>query len=67
MFYFYTEELKFDPEFLGQLKLINSIASLLGITIYNLFFKNVEFKKIFVSTSIICILFQFSLLLLIFR
>lgn len=54
MFYFYTNELKFHPEFIGELKLASSLASMIGIYIYNRFLKLIPFKKIFFWTSVIC-------------
>lgn len=35
MFYFYTNVLGFHPEFLGELRLLSSFATLSGIFIYN--------------------------------
>ena len=35
MFYFYTNELKFTPEFMGRVRLVGSIASLVGVGCYN--------------------------------
>ncbi len=56
MFYFYANVLNFSPELLGLLSTINSICTVLGIIIYQLYFKNVtliikinnidKFKKI---------------------
>ena len=45
MFYFYTNVLEYSPSFLGTLKMVYSIATLVGLLIYNLFLKNVDFKK----------------------
>lgn len=42
MFYFYTNQLHFTPEFLGRVKLAGSIASLAGVGIYNTFLKQVS-------------------------
>jgi hypothetical protein len=41
MFYFYTNELKFDAEFLGLVRLAGSVAALLGVGLYNTKFKKV--------------------------
>jgi hypothetical protein len=35
MFYFYTEQLHFTPEFLGRVRLAGSVASLAGVALYN--------------------------------
>lgn len=53
MFYFTTNKLGFTPEFLGRVKLVTSVASLIGVGLYNGFLKNVPLKKIFLATTII--------------
>ncbi|KAM6566255.1 hypothetical protein CsatA_025383 [Cannabis sativa] len=53
MFYFTTNKLGFTPEFLGRVKLVTSVASLLGVGLYNGFLKKVPLKKIFLATTII--------------
>ncbi|KAE8811118.1 folate-biopterin transporter 1, chloroplastic-like [Hordeum vulgare] len=53
MFFFITNKLGFTPEFLGRVKLVTSIASLLGVGIYNHFLKAVHLRKIFLVTTII--------------
>lgn len=54
MFYFYTNELKFHSNFMGQLKLIHSLASILGIFIYHRFLKLIPFKKMLGWSTVIC-------------
>ncbi|KAL5198224.1 hypothetical protein ABZP36_001736 [Zizania latifolia] len=53
MFFFITNKLGFTPEFLGRVKLVTSIASLLGVGLYNYFLKAVPLRKIFLVTTII--------------
>lgn len=55
VFFFYasTNKLHFTPEFLGRVKLVTSVASLLGVGIYNGFLKSVPLRKIFLATAII--------------
>ncbi|XP_021291750.1 folate-biopterin transporter 1, chloroplastic isoform X1 [Herrania umbratica] len=53
MFYFTTNKLGFTPEFLGRVKLVTSVASLVGVGLYNGFLKNVPLRKIFLATPII--------------
>ncbi|XP_043691126.1 folate-biopterin transporter 1, chloroplastic-like [Telopea speciosissima] len=53
MFFFTTNKLGFTPEFLGRVKLVTSIASLLGVGLYNGFLKNVPLRKIFIVTTVI--------------
>jgi folate/biopterin transporter len=51
-FFFVTNELHFEPEFLGRVYLISNIAALIGIWIFQNFLKTVPFRIIF-SWSII--------------
>ncbi|KAA8527621.1 hypothetical protein F0562_034984 [Nyssa sinensis] len=53
MFFFTTNKLGFTPEFLGRVKLVTSVASLLGVGIYNGFLKNIPLWKIFIVTTLI--------------
>lgn len=53
MFYFTTNKLGFTPEFLGRVKLVTSVASLLGVGLYNGFLKTVRLRKIFLVTTLI--------------
>ncbi|KAF3324347.1 folate-biopterin transporter 1 [Carex littledalei] len=53
MFFFITNKLGFTPEFLGRVKLVTSIASLLGVGLYNTYLKSVPLRKIFLATTII--------------
>ncbi|KAL0561405.1 hypothetical protein IC582_001831 [Cucumis melo] len=53
MFFFTTNKLGFTPEFLGRVKLVTSIASLVGVALYNGFLKKVALRKIFLIMSII--------------
>lgn len=48
-----TNKLGFTPEFLGRVKLVTSIASLLGVGLYNTYLKSVPLRKIFLVTTII--------------
>lgn len=48
-----TNALGFTPEFLGRVKLVTSIASLLGVGLYNGFLKNVSLRKIFLTTTVV--------------
>ena len=60
MFYFYTNELEFNPEFMGKLTVVYSFAGILGIFLYNKYLKNVAFKKIFIGSVIIGTTFGLS-------
>ncbi|CAL9125655.1 folate-biopterin transporter 1, chloroplastic-like isoform X1 [Musa acuminata AAA Group] len=52
MFFFVTNKLGFTPEFLGRVKLVTSVASLVGVALYNSYLKNVSLRKIFLMTTI---------------
>ncbi|WIA14967.1 hypothetical protein OEZ85_001678 [Tetradesmus obliquus] len=45
MFYFYTNQLHFTPEFLGRVQLAGSVARLAGVALYNGVFKKVPLKR----------------------
>ncbi|MDJ0636463.1 MAG: folate/biopterin family MFS transporter [Xenococcaceae cyanobacterium MO_188.B29] len=63
-FFFVTNELGFEPEFLGRVRLVTSFASLLGIWLFQRFLKNVPFRKILAwSTVVACALGMTSLIL----
>jgi folate/biopterin transporter len=46
-FYFTTNELGFGPEFLGRVRLVSSLAGLLGVWLFQRFLKTVPFRQIF--------------------
>ncbi len=46
-FFFTTNELHFQPEFLGRVSLVTSVAALVGIWIFQRFLKTVPFRVIF--------------------
>jgi folate/biopterin transporter len=47
MFFFTTNELGFEPEFLGRVRLVTSVASLIGVWLFQRFLKQIPFRKIF--------------------
>ena len=53
LYYVPVNSLGFTPEFLGRVKLVTSIASLLGVGLYNGFLKNVPLRKIFFATTLL--------------
>ena len=64
-FYFTTNELKFNPEFLGTIRFFASWAGLLGVWLFQRFFKAVPTRKIFFWTTIISTLLGLTSLLLV--
>lgn len=53
LFYFYTNELHFGPEFLGRVRTAGSVASLAGIVLYNTTLKRVKLKRMFRWSAIL--------------
>lgn len=64
-FYFTTNELGFQPEFLGRVRLVTSIASLVGIWLFQRFLKSVPFRTIFAWTTILSAVLGMTTLLLV--
>lgn len=64
-FFFTTNELGFQPEFLGRVRLVTSVASLIGIWLFQRFFKNVPFRTFFVWTSVLSAVLGMTALLLV--
>jgi len=64
-FFFTTNELGFQPEFLGRVNLFTSIAGLIGIWIFQRFLKGVPFRHIFGWSTLIAVLFGFTPVILI--
>lgn len=52
-FFFTTNELGFEPEFLGRVRLVTSIASLIGIFIFQRYLKTVPFRTILGWSTVI--------------
>ena len=64
-FFFSTNELGFQPEFLGRIRLVTSIAALVGVWLFQRFFKSVPFRKIFGWSTIISAVLGMTTLLLV--
>jgi folate/biopterin transporter len=64
-FFFTTNELGFEPEFLGRVRLVTSVASLVGIWLFQRFFKAVPFRVIFGWTMVISAVLGMTMLLLV--
>jgi folate/biopterin transporter len=64
-FYFSTNELGFTPEFLGRVRLVTALASLLGVWLFQRFLKTIPFRKIFLWTTIFSSLLGLTALLLV--
>ncbi|MGB3514046.1 MAG: folate/biopterin family MFS transporter [Microcoleaceae cyanobacterium] len=64
-FYFSTNELGFQPEFLGRIRLVTSIAALVGVWLFQRFLKSVPFRKIFGWCTVISAVIGMTTLLLV--
>ncbi|MDB9528848.1 folate/biopterin family MFS transporter [Oscillatoria sp. CS-180] len=64
-FFFTTNDLGFQPEFLGRVRLVTSIAALIGIWIFQRFLKSVPFRSIFAWSTILSTVLGFTMLLLV--
>lgn len=67
MFFFYTNRLGFEPEFIGMMKLFGSAGQLLAILLYNQYLKGIPFKKFFIASTFVCVLCGMTMLVLVTR
>jgi folate/biopterin transporter len=52
-FFFTTNELHFNPEFLGTVRLVTSVAGLAGIWLFQRYLRGVPIRQIFVWTTLL--------------
>jgi folate/biopterin transporter len=64
-FFFTTNELGFDAEFLGRVRLVSSLAALLGIWIFQRFLKSIPVRTIFFWSTIISAVLGMTTLILV--
>lgn len=64
-FFFSTNELGFQPEFLGRVRLVTSLAALAGIWLFQRFLKTVPFRVIFGWSTVIATALGLTTLLLV--
>jgi folate/biopterin transporter len=64
-FFFTTNELGFEPEFLGRVRLVTSFASLLGVWIFQRFLKTISFRLILGWSTLIAASLGMTTLLLV--
>ncbi|NBD15361.1 MAG: folate/biopterin family MFS transporter [Cyanobacteria bacterium] len=65
IFFFITNELGFEPEFLGRVRLVSSFASLAGVWIFQRFLKTVPFRQVLGWSTVISSVLGMSVLLLV--
>lgn len=64
-FFFTTNELGFTPEFLGRVRLVTSLASLVGIWLFQRFLKSIPFRTFFGWTIVLSSVLGMTMLLLV--
>ncbi|MCC3492817.1 MAG: folate/biopterin family MFS transporter [Microcoleus sp. PH2017_29_MFU_D_A] len=64
-FFFSTNELGFQPEFLGRVRLVTSIAALVGIWLFQRYLKAIPFRVIFGWSTVIASALGMTTLLLV--
>ncbi len=64
-FFFTTNELGFEPEFLGRVRLVTSVASLIGIWLFQRYLKNIPFRRLMGWTTVISSVLGMSALILV--
>lgn len=64
-FFFTTNELGFQPEFLGRVRLVTSLASLIGVWMFQRFFRSVPFRVFFGWTTVLSTVLGLTTLLLV--
>ena len=64
-FFFSTNELGFEPEFLGRVRLVTSFASLVGIFLFQRYLKTVPFRIILGWSTVIAAVLGMTTLLLV--
>ncbi len=64
-FYFSTNELGFEPEFLGRVRLVTSVAALVGVWVFQRFLKAVPFRTIFGGSIVLSSILGMTMLLLV--
>jgi len=65
LFFFMTNELHFEPEFLGRVRLVTSLAALAGVWLYHRFLRWLPFRIILGWTTLLSSLLGLTTLLLV--
>lgn len=66
-FFFYTDVLHFDAEFLGTVNLVGSLCTLAGVVLFQSMLKDKPFRAILLWSTIVSTLLGLTQLILIFR
>lgn len=65
LFFFTTNELGFEPEFLGRIRLVASVAALLGVWLFQRYLKSLPIRTIFFWSTILSAVLGLSSLILV--
>ncbi|HIK31030.1 MAG TPA: folate/biopterin family MFS transporter [Oscillatoriales cyanobacterium M59_W2019_021] len=64
-FFFTTNELGFQPEFLGRVRLVTSIAAIVGVWVFQRFLKAIPFRTIFAWSTVMSAVLGMTMLILV--
>ncbi len=64
-FFFTTNELGFNPEFLGTVRFATSLAGLFGVWVFHRYLKNIPMRRIFLWTTLISTVLGMTSLILV--
>jgi folate/biopterin transporter len=64
-FYYMTNALQFQPEFLGRIRVVSSAAMLLGVVVYNRFLKKIPIKSVLRWSTVLSVPLGMSQLILV--
>ncbi len=64
-FFFTTNDLHFNPQFLGTVRLVTNLAGLFGVWVFHRFLRQVPIRRIFAWTTVISTLLGLTTLILV--
>lgn len=64
-FFFTTNELGFQPEFLGRVRLVTSIAAIFGVWLFQRFLRGIPFRTIFAWSTVMSAVLGMTMLVLV--
>lgn len=67
LFFFQTNVLHFGPEFLGRVRLASSAASLIGLWLYNVYFRSLPLKTIMLYSTLASVPLSLTQVILVTR
>lgn len=67
LFYFFTNELGFQPEFMGRLALVGGVFSMIGVMLYDAYLSKIGFRRVLAWGIVMVFFTSSSLLILVTR